>query len=220
METSYNGWTASKNPADFGGISPLVVAGEQFAPGVRNGDVWFVLQYVAEQFHARVEPLYFKGWHDADDWGFNYRTNRNANNLSCHSSGTAIDCNATRHPNGKRGTFTASQVTEIRKILAEVDNVVFWGGDYTGTPDEMHFEISKAPAAVKAVADRIKRGAITMKEEDLPLSDADVERIAKRAADLVWQQAQTNGFGDKVGPIQILNGVETRLKDVQDKVNK
>jgi len=221
METSYNGWTASKNPADFGGISPLVVAGEQFAPGIRNGDVWFVFQYVFEQMHLRVEPVVRADWHQADDWGYNYRENRNAKNLSTHASGTGGDYNATRHPNGKRGTFTKQQVAEIRKILAEVDNVVAWGGDFTGTADEMHFEISKGPGPVKAVADRIKRGAITKKEEeDLPLSDADVERIAKRAADLVWQQAQLNGFGDKVGPIQILNGVETRLKDVQDKVNK
>jgi hypothetical protein len=216
METSYNGWTASKNPADFGGISPLVVAGEQFMPGVRNGDVWFVLQYVAEQFHKRVEPLYFKGWHEADDWGYNYRANRNANNLSCHASGTAIDCNATRHPNGKRGTFTASQVTEIRKILAELEGVVFWGGDFTGTPDEMHFEIAKDPAAVKRVADKLRRGAaLTTKEEDLPLSPEDIDKVAKR----VWEIAIKNGFGDLVGPSQVLNGIEVRLKDVQDKLN-
>lgn len=218
METSYNGWTASANPADFGGLTKLIVAGEEFAPGVRAGDVHTVLEYVFQQMHARVEPVIAKGWHEADDWGFSYRTNRNANNLSCHASGTAGDYNATRHPNNKSGTFTPGQVVEIRKILAEVDNVVAWGGDFTGTKDEMHFEISGTVVAVKRVAERLRARKTT--EEDVALTNDDIEKIAKRAADLVWQQAQTNGFGDKVGPIQILNGVETRLKDIQDKVNK
>ena len=93
---------------------------------------------------------------EADDWGYNYRKNTNANNLSCHASGTAIDYNATRHPNGKSGTFTAAQVGEIRKILGEVDNVVRWGGDFTGTKDEMHFEICKSETDVSRTAARLK----------------------------------------------------------------
>lgn len=142
MQTSYNGWTASPNPADFGGLTKLVVAGEEFAPGVRSGDVFTVFQWLANELHRRVEPIWAPGWHDADDWGYNFRPNRNAANLSCHGSGTAIDYNATRHPNGKRGTFASAQVTEIRRILNEARGVVQWGGNFGGTPDEMHFEIA------------------------------------------------------------------------------
>jgi hypothetical protein len=209
MERSYNGWTASPNPKDFGGISPLVVAGESFAPGVRNGDVWTVLHYVAEQMHVRVEPITQADWHQADDWGFAYRVNRNANNLSCHASGTAIDYNATRHPNGRRGTFSLAQVAEISKILSEVDNVVRWGGGFTGVPDEMHFEICKDEAAVKATAERLESGEVA-------LSDSDVNRVAQR----VWELSVKNGFGDLVKAIQILNGVELRLAELQKKVGK
>lgn len=160
METSYNGWPASERPADLG-IVPLVVAGESFAPGVRRGDVHTVLGYVAAQMHARVEPIVRSDWHAADDWGWNYRTNRNANNLSCHASGTAIDYNATRHPNGKSGTFTLAQVREIRRILSEVGGVVRWGGDFSGTKDEMHFEISKPATDVAKVATRLRTPAPT-----------------------------------------------------------
>jgi hypothetical protein len=156
MDRSYNGWTASPNPTDFGGLTKLVVGGEEFAPGVRAGDVFTVLQYVANQFSDRVEPLQRAGWHTADDWGYNYRTNRNANNLSCHASGTAIDCNATRHPNGKRGTFTPAQVSEIHKIINEVKGVVRWGGMFTGTPDEMHFEICQNEMAVRVAANWVR----------------------------------------------------------------
>ena len=35
--TSYNGWTASANPADFGGIAPLVIAGESSPPPEGEG---------------------------------------------------------------------------------------------------------------------------------------------------------------------------------------
>ena len=169
-EYSYNGWLASKNPADFGGLQKLVVAGEDFAPGVRAGDVHTVLEYVAQQLHARVEPVVRPDWHQADDWGYSYRANRNANNLSCHASGTAIDYNATRHPNGKKGTFTPAQVAEIRKILAEVDGVVRWGGDFSGTKDEMHFEIVGSGAAVAQVARRIRNGG-PVKETKMDLDN-------------------------------------------------
>lgn len=159
-EYSYNGWLASPSPGDFGGLEKMMVAGESFAPGVRAGDVRKVLQYVAEQMNQWVEPAYRIDWHVADDWGYAYRKNRNANNLSCHASGTANDYNATRHPNGKRGTFTVEQVNQIHAILREVDGVVRWGGDFKGTPDEMHFEIFGNAAAVKRVADKICSGNI------------------------------------------------------------
>ncbi len=152
MSFSYNGWVASESPGEIG-VTPLRVAGVPFPNGVRSGDVATVLGYVAAQFHARVEPLMLPGC-----WGYSYRKNRNADNLSCHSSGTAIDCNAPRHPNGKRGTFTGPQIDQIRAILAEVAPVVDWGGDFDGTPDEMHFEINGSAAQVAAVATRLRSG--------------------------------------------------------------
>ena len=88
MLTSYNGWTGSPNPADFGGLTPLVIRGESFAPGVRAGDVHALFTAFWTDFDADVEPLVQADWHQADDWGFNYRTNRNANNLSTHASAT------------------------------------------------------------------------------------------------------------------------------------
>ncbi len=172
-ETSYNGWPASRTPAVFGGLDNRVVpgtAGVRLIPGVRAGDVAGVLFHCAAQLHARVEPgeLYAAG----DEWGYSYRLNRNAANLSCHSSGTAFDWNATRHPNGKRGTFTPAQVREITAILDELDDVVGWGGAWGpgSTPDEMHFEIQADAAAVKAVADRLRARTSTT-EDDMQLSD-------------------------------------------------
>lgn len=149
MQTSYNGWTASPNPADFGGLEQLTIAGESFPPGVRRGDVHTLFSRLGQRIHDSVEHVVEPTWHQADDWGYSFRQNRNANNLSCHASGTAIDWNATRHPNGKRGTFNAQQAATTRQICkVEFVGLVRWGGDFTGTADEMHFEIIGTPGQV------------------------------------------------------------------------
>ena len=122
---------------------------------VRKGDVYTVLNYVAEQFNKRVEKIV-----KAKSWGWAYRDIRGASKLSNHASGTAVDFNAPDHWLGAVGTFTKTQEAEIRKILQEVEGVVRWGGDYSGRKDEMHFEINLQPkgsaANVKRVADRIR----------------------------------------------------------------
>lgn len=175
MVTSYNGWTASTSASAIDIDPKFTAAGRLFPGGVKRGPVSVVFRYLVEQFNERVEPvdLYEPG----DEWGYVYRQNRNAENLSCHSSGTAIDINATRHPNGKRGTFTRGQVDAIRSILDELNGVVRWGGDFTGTPDEMHFEITGTPTAVAKVAGRLldagkdvtKPPAPKPEEDDMPL---------------------------------------------------
>lgn len=174
-EYSYNGWPASPDPDDFGGLEALVVAGEPFSPGVRAGDVATVLRYVAEQMHRRVEAVVAAGWHQADDWGYSYRANvNNPDTLSCHSSGTAIDYNATRHPNGSRGTFSSAQVSHIHAILDEVERSVRWGGDFTGTPDEMHFEIIANSSTLARVAARVREYpnyTPILPEDELPSVD-------------------------------------------------
>lgn len=170
MTTSYNGWAASTDPAAIN-VKPLTVAGVDFPGGVKAGDVATVLHHVALQFHGRVERLQSPGC-----WGYSYRQNRNASNLSCHSSGTAIDCNAPKHPNGIEASqnFTKAQIAEIHKILAEVPElaeVVHWGGDWHRsaglTPDPMHFEIHDHDLAKLArVADRIRN-----QEDDMATPD-------------------------------------------------
>lgn len=171
LATSYNGWTASPNPKDFGGITPLVIAGESFAPGVRSGDVHYLFERFWTDFHNEVEPLFQVGWHAQDDWGFAYRQNRNANNLSCHSSATATDGNSTRHPNGKRGTFTKAQADKIRWLCkVKYRGLLRWGGDFTGTPDEMHVEVIGTPGQVKALVAELK-GQPTTVRANLPAPD-------------------------------------------------
>jgi hypothetical protein len=122
-----------------------------------DGPAGDLLNHVAGQLSQRVESVDRDGPKGIDDWGYNYRTIEGKKTLSNHASGTAFDFNADLHPDGHRGTFTPAQVSEIRTILGEVDNVVKWGGDFRGSDvDEMHFEIRGTPAEVSRVWDRIR----------------------------------------------------------------
>lgn len=149
---SQNGWPV--NPPR----GARTIPGTNIRVIVANGPAGDVLMYVLGQVQARVEDITLnssRGEHD--DWGYAERNVRGSTAISNHASATAVDINATRHVLGERGTFTPAQTTEIRAILAEVDNVVRWGGDYRGRADEMHFEIVGSVAEVTAVAERLRQ---------------------------------------------------------------
>lgn len=154
-ETSYNGWPVG-TPASAIGVANYTVPGTSVVLPVKAGDVATVLMYVAGRFNGEVEPL-----RSGQCWGYGYRKNVNNPSVwSNHASGTAIDLNAVLHPNGAKGTFTGSQVASIRSILSFCGDVIYWGGDYRGTTDEMHFEIDVAPGdqALPALVNKINGG--------------------------------------------------------------
>ncbi|WP_414936610.1 M15 family metallopeptidase [Amycolatopsis sp. cmx-11-51] len=170
MAVSQNGWPV--DPARRARTIP----GSSVRLTVADGPAGDVLMYVANQFDKRVEDIDLKSSRgELDDWGYANRPIRGGTSTSNHASATAVDFNATRHPLGARNTFTPAQRAEIHRILAEVDNVVRWGGDYTGRADEMHFEINATHARVAAVAARLStnpppatKGRILMTEDNMP----------------------------------------------------
>jgi hypothetical protein len=145
-DVSQNGWPIRPTMR-----RALTVAGVHFGD-VRDGDVFTVLQYVATRFHYEVEHL-IAGTCGA----YNPRKIPGSNTWSNHASATAIDCNWQRHPLGVRGTYTWAQRTDIDKIMGACGGVVRWGGVYTTTVDEMHFEINTGAAGVKSLAAKIIR---------------------------------------------------------------
>ena len=156
-DTSYNGWTVG-TPASAIGVVTHAVPGSTATLAVRSGDVATVLIYFAGRFNAEVEALI-----PSQCGGYEYR--RNVNNPSVwsnHASGTAIDLNWDEHPNGSKGTFDSGQVSAIRNILAYTGDVVYWGGDYSGTTDEMHFEINVPPgdSRLTSLAAGIRAGSV------------------------------------------------------------
>ncbi|MEV7042210.1 M15 family metallopeptidase [Amycolatopsis sp. NPDC051061] len=154
MAVSQNGWPV--DPARRARTIP----GSSVRLTVADGPAGDVLMYVASQFDKRVEDIDLRSSRgEFDDWGYANRPIRGSTSTSNHASATAVDFNATRHPMGVRNTFSAAQRAEIHRILAEVDNVVRWGGDYSGRVDEMHFEINAPYARVATVAGHLAASA-------------------------------------------------------------
>jgi hypothetical protein len=153
--TSYNGWPVG-SPGSVLGVQNYTVPGTTVVLPIRAGDVATVLMYVATRFNNEVEAL-VRG----QCWGYDYRANVNNPSVwSNHASATAIDLNSLKHPNGVAGTFTAAKKAAVRQILAFCGDVVYWGEDYSGTIDGMHFEIDVPPgsASLAALVQRIQTG--------------------------------------------------------------
>lgn len=121
---------------------------------VLKGDAYVILDELCRRFHTEVEPIIYD-----HSWGWNPRPVRGTTSTwSEHASGTAVDLNSPAHWMGLTGTFTKAQEAAIRRILADLGNVVVWGGTWTARPDEMHFELRGDQALVRKVAAAIRAG--------------------------------------------------------------
>ncbi len=190
---SMNGWTLT-------GFTRSTISAGGRSTEVRSGPVATILGYVGQRFHAEVEALQtFHGWRSVAlnaQIGGHPRSN--------HPSGTAIDCNGSRHPRYRSGTFTTGQVAAIRRILADCEGVVRWGGDFgAAMVDEMHFEIVGNAAQVAALAARLTSQVSNpgtsiptaptiptptpnlptpIEEDDMPYTPEELRAISKAAA--------------------------------------
>ena len=188
MATSQNGW-----PVLLTAPPSVTVPGTGVKVRIRPGDVATVLLWVAQRFDDLVEDLDTAGHpfdpapkvagggpsSEPDDWGWAVRPIRGqATGYSNHSSGTAIDLNASQHPRGVHGTFTAAQQVAMARIVDDpvLDGVVRWGERYSSTVDGMHIEINAGERAVALAAERI-RNATKTPEADMSLSEQQVRSI-------------------------------------------
>jgi hypothetical protein len=147
---SSNGWTASADQNEIG-IKSFPVKGTKIKLRCAEKVAPLLIGF-AEEFHELIEPI-DEG--TLDDWGYAFRMVRGSTEkLSNHSSGTAIDLNATQHPLGKVGTFPAEKVPMIRALAKKYG--LRWGGDYKSRADEMHFEIDLSEAKVAALIGSLK----------------------------------------------------------------
>ena len=138
MSTSQNHWPA------LASSSPLLTTWQLPGGGtrlrLRNGSAGFLLVHLALWFDKKLEDL---DEPVLDDWGYAYRPVRGySSTLSNHSSGTAMDLNATDHPLGVDHTFTVKEIAAIHERLKLYAGTIRWGGDYSGRKDAMHFEIN------------------------------------------------------------------------------
>jgi len=151
---SHNGWPASEDRKAIG-IKSYTVPGTKVKLACAEAVAPLLVNFAAD-FHTLVEKI-DKG--TPDDWGYAFRTIRGSDvHVSNHASGTAIDLNATKHPLGKRGTFTKAQEKTIRQLCKKYG--LRWGGDYQVRADEMHVEVvlspEKAAELIESLADRLE----------------------------------------------------------------
>jgi hypothetical protein len=134
--TSPNGWPASENRNAIG-IASFTVPGTNIKLACASAVAPLLINFCSE-FHQLVEPI---NEGKLDDWGYAFRMTRGSEKiLSNHSSGTAIDLNAIKHPLGKANTFTREQSNIIKLLITKYG--LAWGGNYKKRKDEMHFEIA------------------------------------------------------------------------------
>jgi hypothetical protein len=148
---SGNGWPASKDRAAIG-IKSFTVPGTDLKLACAEAVAPLLIGFAAE-FNRLIEPIDGGG---LDDWGYAFRDIRGVvGKLSNHSSGTAIDLNATKHPLAKVGTFPAEKVPMIRALAKKYG--LTWGGDYRNRKDEMHFEVALTPAKAAALIAKLEK---------------------------------------------------------------
>jgi hypothetical protein len=140
--TSPNGWPASEDRKAIG-IQSFVVPGIKTKFACAKAVAPLFINFAAE-FHELVEPI---DQGQLDDWGYAFRMTRGSDKvLSNHSSGTAIDINAIKHPLGKSNTFDKAQCNIIKLLILKYG--LAWGGNWK-RKDEMHFEIALNAEQVK-----------------------------------------------------------------------
>ena len=149
---SQNNWPASKDAAELNIVS-VPVEGTKVKVRCAKAVAPLIAGFCKE-FHQLIEPIDEGA---LDDWGYCFRMVRGSTDkLSNHSSGTAIDLNATKHPLGKAATFPSEKIPMIQALAKKYGMI--WGGDFRHRKDEMHFEIAITPAKAAALIGRLGLG--------------------------------------------------------------
>jgi hypothetical protein len=151
IPTSQNGYVCN----DRSLIETLTAPGTDIGFPVRKGPCGELLMWAAGRWHHEVEPLV-----PGTCWGFAERDIRGSTEISNHASGTAIDLNAPQHPLGTNpaANFTPAQIAAVRRIIADSDGALRWGGDYVGRKDGMHVEINAPEGHVAGVLAQVTGG--------------------------------------------------------------
>jgi hypothetical protein len=144
-DSTGNGWPLLEEAESF------TIEGSDQEVRLAGGDAAVVLLHVARRFHYEIDRL--RGG-DVHGWVGERRIE--AEYESNYLSGTAIAIRPLSYPVGARNGLYPNELVVVRDILAELDGVVVWGGDFTPAK-ESHFEIGVKPGhpRLKGVARKI-----------------------------------------------------------------
>ena len=138
MPETPNGYPVLGSSAD---AVPLRFITGRVAPFARE-----IFEAFCARFAAEVEPI-----DRAQSWGYARRPVAGTGTWSEHAAGTAIDLNATDHPQ-YRTTYTPAKRQRLLLLLADFPRIE-WGGLWPAARlDEMHFEIRQEAPMSKMVS--------------------------------------------------------------------
>lgn len=161
MSNSQNGYPViapGSTVNDWPRLRTVVIPNCSRTFNLRDGSCAFVLAHYVLYHHEKIRPI---DTGVMDDWSYAYRYVRGDSDWSNHSSGTAVDIDATQHPLGRVNTWPGVLRSRILARLRMYRGCIRWGACYSGRKDEMHFEIDRDIASVEKVARRLldsKRG--------------------------------------------------------------
>lgn len=150
----------------------------------RSKPIWEAVAQIME-----TEPYLFR-----ESAGGTY-SERDPESVSLHTYALALDLNPTANPMRPPPLvydYPETFIQRMEGIRAEGQQALMWGGRWPASnpPDTMHWQINVPPSACDSVT--WDKGD----DDDMPLSDQDIEKVAKRAAELVWQKT----FSTDTGP--------------------
>ncbi|MFH8589967.1 hypothetical protein ACH4GP_37295 [Streptomyces celluloflavus] len=116
---SDNGWPVQDTAKSFD-----IEGSDQKVP-LTDGDVATALTYVARRFHYEIGSL-----RDGDVHGWTKDHTVMETYESNYLSGSAITVRPLCYPVGSKGNLYPNELVVVRDILAELDGVVAWGGDF------------------------------------------------------------------------------------------
>ncbi|WP_055630211.1 hypothetical protein [Streptomyces hirsutus] len=175
---SANGWKI------LGEAASHTIEGSGRSVRLAGGDAATLLLHVARRFHYEIDQL-----REKDVTGHTTSRRVRQPHESNYLSGTAIAIRPHAYPLGVRGGLYSQELVVVRDILAELDGVVAWGGDFV-SPQESHFEIALGPThpKVRGVARKLRAwrdtpglGAGTIDALE-PERLADVKAFGRRSA--------------------------------------
>ncbi len=146
-----------------------------------------------------------------DTGAYNCRPITGGTKYSLHAYGIALDLNWQTNPYGPAliTDMPPAMVADIKAIRTRSGKQVWrWGGDYLGNRDAMHYEICCSPADLAT-------GIAPPQEDDMPLTDADVLRVAQAVTIAMQPNLDQLEADVKSG----LNRVQTNLAELERRVH-
>lgn len=130
-----------------------------------------------------------------DDWSYNCRKIAGSTSWSNHAWGLAVDINSLTNP--MRSPLTTDMPSWVRNETNLMNKYgLRWGGEYSGTPDPMHFEFMLTPADADRIASTLHGGGEWW---TMSIPQSELDKIQKENEQALASSAGQDAIRNAVG---------------------